>query len=754
MRLLERERFLDDLGTYATEAAAGNGRLVVITGEAGIGKSSLVDIFRASRPDLRWFWGACDGGFTPRPLGPLYDVAASAGGRVRELCRVDGDRNELFAAFVEFLVDSGPVGVVVEDVHWADEATLDWLSHLSRRLEGLPAIVVVTSRDDEPGDDGPLADVLGRFATHSSTRRIALPPLTTTAVARIAGGHDPEGLHALTGGNPFYIGEVLALGTTEVPPSVAALVRARVLHHSPPARRILSAAAVLGRPARAALLAAVSGVAAEHVDDCVASGTLVPSGPEFAFRHELTRRAVEQGIPMVQAAELHRIALAVLEREGADVAELTHHAVGAGDVPAVLRHAPRAGRAAAEASSHREAIVQFRRALQHADRLDPIDHAALLEALAESLSARDQWVEAQEPWHEAVTLRRTLGDPESLSHCLRRYEMCLGRLCRSEERRAVEEEVYQLMRDADDCEERAWAYYVRSWADYVSADDRRAASDECTRISKDLGDDALVGRALVGKACLDFAAGMDPFDDLATAVELGVRSGDPALAACAYGNLYECTIETLRLDEFSDRYDEALAYTLDHEQQSWSGFLRGSKVEELLRRGQNIQAMELALQTMEEAISPLNRMILGIGLARAGFRLGQTEARECLEATWQLGEDSDVTFWLVKIATAAVEGAWLSGDSSLVTQKVHEVYQRGLSDSPWVHGDLSAWLVGLGHRVDPDREVPAPYSLELAGRYADAADAWREIGCPFEEAVALTWTGDPESMKRALEIFH
>src|SRR3954452_2064249 len=144
MRLLERERFLDDLGTYAAEAAAGNGRLVVITGEAGIGKSSLVDIFRASRPDLRWFWGACDGGFTPRPLGPLYDIAASAGGRMRELVSSGTERSEMFAGILEELRGAGPTGVVIEDLHWADEATLDWLTYLSRRLGSLPVLVLAT----------------------------------------------------------------------------------------------------------------------------------------------------------------------------------------------------------------------------------------------------------------------------------------------------------------------------------------------------------------------------------------------------------------------------------------------------------------------------------------------------------------------------------------------------------------------------------------------------------------------------------
>src|SRR3954454_23985730 len=131
MELLEREPFLDELDGYAMDAASGTGRLVLVGGEAGIGKTSLVDAFRAAHPQMRWLWGACDGGFTPRPLGPLYDMAASAGGHLRELCTVDPDRNALFAAFADLLGSGGTFGVVIEDLHWADEATLDWLSYVS-----------------------------------------------------------------------------------------------------------------------------------------------------------------------------------------------------------------------------------------------------------------------------------------------------------------------------------------------------------------------------------------------------------------------------------------------------------------------------------------------------------------------------------------------------------------------------------------------------------------------------------------------
>src|SRR5258707_7977911 len=87
MVLLERESYLAALYDYAGEARRGDGRLVLVSGEAGIGKSALVEQLAADLPEARWSWGACDGMFTPRPLGPLFDLAAQLGGELGDLCR-------------------------------------------------------------------------------------------------------------------------------------------------------------------------------------------------------------------------------------------------------------------------------------------------------------------------------------------------------------------------------------------------------------------------------------------------------------------------------------------------------------------------------------------------------------------------------------------------------------------------------------------------------------------------------------------
>jgi predicted ATPase len=247
MELLEREHFLGTLQEYARDAAAGSRRFVLIAGEVGVGKTALPEQFRADRPDLRWWWSACDGSFTPRPLGPLYEIAVAAGGRLLELCTGETDRRELFAQFLADLqAGDRPTVVVVEDLHWADDATLDWLRHLARRIARTPALLLITYRDDEPATASVLRPVVGQVATHRGARRMFLPPLSPQAVRRLAGDRaaDAEELHRLTGGVPFYVREVLSVSDGEVPRTVSDIVAARTAHLPGPARRLIGAAAV------------------------------------------------------------------------------------------------------------------------------------------------------------------------------------------------------------------------------------------------------------------------------------------------------------------------------------------------------------------------------------------------------------------------------------------------------------------------------------------------------------------------------
>ena len=186
MALLERELPLTSLADYADEARRGDGRVVLVSGEAGVGKSALLAEFAAGLSDALWCWGACDGLFTPRPLGALLDLSGQLGGDLARLCRVQGPRDDLFTAVLDELsAQRGLCVVVIEDIHWADEATLDLLRFLARRIRGLPVLIVATYREDELAVSYPLRVALG------GARGAAVYPADRTlpAVAGDRGGH-------------------------------------------------------------------------------------------------------------------------------------------------------------------------------------------------------------------------------------------------------------------------------------------------------------------------------------------------------------------------------------------------------------------------------------------------------------------------------------------------------------------------------------------------------------------------------------
>ena len=408
MELLERASFLQTLGQYADQARQGDGRLVLVSGESGMGKTVLLEAFQRRTTGIRWLWGACDGLLTPRPLGPLFDIAPQAGGDLAALCAGGAARDRLFTAFLAGIDSPAPfTAVVIEDVHWADEATLDLLSFAGRRLGRTRALLLATYRDDELADDHPLRVVLGDLATQRATRRMQLAPLSPEAVGELVGERDVDAaeLHRVTGGNPFYVSEMLAAGWPSVPATIRDVVAARLARLSPGTRRTVETAAVMGARVDLPLLSEVQ--PDSPVDDCVATGILVADSSGVRFRHELVRMAVEEAIPSYRQTELHVRLLAALEERGdADPAVLAHHAEGAGDEKAVLRHAPEAARRSAALGAHREAAAQYERALRFAHKLDRPGMAALQEGVAGEYALLDRWQET-----EAAAARRAGAAP-------------------------------------------------------------------------------------------------------------------------------------------------------------------------------------------------------------------------------------------------------------------------------------------------------------------------------------------------------
>src|SRR5215208_2982913 len=206
--LLERSRELSELERQLDAVGPrSKGRVVVLTGEAGIGKTALLRAFRrAHEPGPRFLWGVCDPLFTPRPLGPVDDVAEQAGGELRDLVTRDTKPFELGMSLLREL-GARPSVLVLEDLHWSDEASLDVLRLVARRVETVPALILASYRDDDLGRDHPFRTVLGELARHGSTSRLRLERLSESAVATLAAprGVDAHELYLTTAGNPFFV---------------------------------------------------------------------------------------------------------------------------------------------------------------------------------------------------------------------------------------------------------------------------------------------------------------------------------------------------------------------------------------------------------------------------------------------------------------------------------------------------------------------------------------------------------------------
>ena len=457
--LLERGTALDALGELAGQARSGEGRLVLLEGEAGVGKSSLLEQFTHDLPDSRLLPGACDGMFTPRPLGPLFDIAQQVRGRLHTLCRADASREQLFDALLTELCEPGPLPVVViEDVHWADEATLDLLGFLARRIREMAVLLIVSYRNDELADAHPLRIALGYLAVQRCARRLPLAPLSAHAVRMLSAGRrvDPEELYRVTGGNPFYIHAVLEAGLGEVPGSARDVVLARAARLGPKARETLEAAALIGGTVDEQLLRYV--VAGPALAEVISSG-LMAGQPLLRFRHEIARQAIEQSVLPARRSELHTRILRGLRDIGCDDdARLAFHAEQARDGPAALEHAELAGRRARTLASHREAARQFERALRFAGGEGPGSIAARCIELATELSTVDRWPDAETAYTRALENWRAAGNALGEGDTLRRMTVVLWRLCRGDQILAAAEAAVAILEPLGPTAELAAAY--------------------------------------------------------------------------------------------------------------------------------------------------------------------------------------------------------------------------------------------------------------------------------------------------------
>jgi DNA-binding CsgD family transcriptional regulator/tetratricopeptide (TPR) repeat protein len=742
--LLERDGVLETLGAAFASAVRGDGRLVFVAGESGVGKSAVVQAFaRAMSHPVRW--GACDPLSSPVPLAPFVDVAASFGGALRSVLNQPCTAHEVFAALREDLADE-PSILIIEDAHWGDEATLDVLRILGRRIGTMPLLAVVTHRSEfgAPGD--PLRVALGDLASTGGVARIAVEPLTPAAVRVLAEGHaiDPRELFQRTAGNPFYVTEALEAGDDTVPETVRDAVLARLSRLDTDARDALDVISCSPQPVEAWLLDALPTDCGNGVAAGLAAGMLVDLDGVFAYRHEIAREAVAGSLSAARRAEIHRLVLDGLMGASApvDPARLAHHADLAGDAPAAVRYATAAAARAVAVGAHRQAAAQYGRALRYAENASPVERADLLEGRAAALYAADEQVESIADLHAAIALHRQTGDvgrEVSATALLVPCLMCRGLI---DEAREAAEGAVDLVGDAP---RREAAGAVGALAHLYLVLDRLTDAVEYGERAVEAAagsDDETAGdAAITAGTALAVRDGPAAAGRLTDALEFARAGQVDALIPRALNNLAIAAV-VWRDHAAAERWiAEGLAYVDGHDLDLWRLSILSTRLRSELNQARWAEATETAATLLgDERDSPGPRADAMVVLALVRARRGDPAPPSALSDAAALLPDPG---WWTEVACAEAEVAWLDGrvgDIGPTTDEAFAFASEG--ESPWPLACLALWRHRAGIDAVVDRAMPDPVALELAGRPVEAAAAWDRLGSPYEAAVALCLADD------------
>jgi DNA-binding CsgD family transcriptional regulator len=765
MMLLERDSHLEGLTDWLAGVPASGGRIALVTGEAGIGKTALLTRFaELQRGKARVLWGGCEALFTPHPLAPLYDIARQAGGDFPRILAEAIRRELVFNAALDHLsIKNQPTIVIIEDAHWGDAATLDFVKFLGRRLQRLNVLLVISYRDDEVNPKHPLCSVIGDLPA-AFTRRFQLHPLSADAVAAlaVAAGRSPEGVLDLACGNPFFVTEVLASADQSLPVTILDAVSARMARISDDARRVANAAALVPGRIEPWLLAAVVPEARAAIQECLGIGMIAPPEGGLAYRHELARRAVEEQLSAPQRQDLHgRILQALLARAVGDevpMARLVHHADGAGDSAAVLRVAPLAAERAAALGAHREAAAHYECALRHADHLPSDSRADLNERLSYECYLTDHIAEAIAARKIALALRAAAGDQlkEGDNHrWLSRLSWFSGNYAVAEEHAKHAIRILealppsnQLAMAYSNC---AQLYMLHDYHDRTLIWGRKAIA-----LATTLGNVEVLSHAFnnvgTAKAMYRDRGG---YHDLERSLALALENGLEEHAARAYTNLGSTGVRLYDLAIAGLYLNDGIAYCEERDLDSWARYMKACRATHALLEGRWTDAADDAQGLIRHPrLAPVTRIpaLVALGLVRA--RRGDPEVDTVLQEALDLARPTEEHQRISAVLCARAEAAWLRGAAqSALAEMQQGVEQVCAISNPWIQGELALWLWRCGGMPHNLKDLPAPFRLQITGDWRGAAAAWEMVGCPYEQAMALSDGDDPEQLRRALGIF-
>ncbi len=763
MELVEREDALEALEECMRSVVHGTGRVAFIAGEAGVGKTSLLKALAARHGRSDIWWGNCDALQTPHPLAPLHDIARSGDVRFAALLAGDADRSAVFEAVLAELRDRrNPVLMVIEDAHWADEATLDLIKFLGRRIDRVACLLVVSYRDDEVSASHPLRQVFGELP-NSLVERLDLRRLTPQGVELLARRalQSLANLYSITHGNPFFVTELLRHGADGVPRSVQDLVLARFAKLDPAAQAVVRLTSAVPAKIERWLIDEVLEAGDAAIDECISSGLLIAADDALSFRHELARVAIETSLTDPNARSQHAQILRALVKGSTlrvPLARVVHHAAHARDAAAIVKYAPEAARQAQMRGAHREAAAHYAAALGYAASVDESTQADWLEAYGSECQLIGRLDNAIDARVQLGSLLQHLGDAVGEAENWSKLALIYVLALRNREADAASRRAIELLEARPPTAALAAAYRVEAQLRMLNRECETAVtwSDRAIELAERFDDrETLAGAFNSRGGAMQFIDYQQGDADLQRALELSLTDGLHYLASNAYVNLGSGAGELYKFD-IGERYlKEAIRFAQQHEIDTHRIYSIAWLALCEMYLGRWDEAAEHAIDAIEQTTTQRStaRVMALVALGRVRTRRGDPGALEVLDEALDLALASGTLQRLAPVRAARAETAWWSGDLQMVANEAQAALPLAAQQKhAWFAGEMMYWLWRVGKLADASEPGAEPFALQIAGNWRAAARAWEELGCPFEQARALC-EGDSTAQVEALRIF-
>jgi ATP/maltotriose-dependent transcriptional regulator MalT len=766
MELIERNKFLAALEGVFEKIVEGEGHCILLAGEAGIGKTSLIKAFsKQKKNDCNIYQGTCDSLFTPRPLAPLYDIIGQINNDLWPNDDQAVDRVKMFSKlFNELRNQDKPTLVIFEDIHWADEATLDFIKFFARRIAQIRCLFIISYRDNEVNAQYPLRNLLGQLPSDSFTT-LQLLPLSRQAVEALASekGYSGEDVYSISGGNPFYVNEILASYSPGIPENIKDSILALYNTLDDKIKGVWSALSVIPAGFEVAYLERMEPEYETVIENCLLAKIIVLDNGVIFFKHELYRRTIEASLsPVLRVALNKRILDLFLEdfEQNQEIERIIHHAKNANEHQLVIKYAPLAAGQAAAVGAHIESARLYYMAISCYNGDDKDVLAKLYEPYAYECYLTNQLKEAIAYQEKLLAIRQEQDDKEQMGNSFR----FLSRLWWFEgNHKQSEHYAYRAIKAlGEHSSSKATAMAFSNMSQLKMLSDQNALSifwgEKAITLAKELKDDETLSHALnnVGSAYLKVPASKQQgIDMLMKSLEIALKKSYHEHAARAYINLIGNSI-ILKDYEFAEKAsEEGIQYCMDRDLDSWAAYMLSCKARLLLETGNWEQAYAIADKLLANKSYTSIVIIPALTvIATIKMRRGDTDALPLLLEASDLAFEAMELQRIIPVLAALLEYEWLTGER-VVEKEMFESALNLLTDTDAEHykQEFDFWVTKVQKNNYQAKVFYDAYKISDTKAKVKSVAPSEESGCRYAHAIKL-FDGGIADKKMAINIIH